>query len=312
MLNETFDAIMTALKHAKQPTEIRLCINMQTYLEEPIEGKPEDMVAKFADHPLMKIANIVYKTNDDSFYNIADWRREAYNKDGYTCWGESDALLPEEYFHVIENLNIKEPHYLSFGSRKMWEPSWAKIEHKELKNLEYKKNGRSAPEPLNWDDYIKLDQLHEFNRKQKKIEIIKLKAPKIDGSLLVLSEGLPPFIPENMHFVEEDTCSQHSFEKNGIKQYLVGNILKGHNYNHPLKRTNTKASRDDTLYIKYRDEARASAKVFIDEKFQKRRKRTWGYLDVHLQRKRNDLLRLFGLPVVDFKQGEVVQIIDRP
>ncbi len=312
MLNETFDSVLAALKFSKVETEVRLCINMQTYLEEPIDGTPEDMVAKFSNHPLMKKATVIYKTNKDPFYNIADWRRDAYNTNGYTFWGESDALVPEEYFYVVENLKINEPHYLSFSSRKMWEPSWAKIEHQSLKNKPYSKNGKSVDHPFNWDDYIKLEELTAFNRKQNSIQILKLKAPKIDGSLLVLSKGLPKFIPENMHFVEEDTCSQHSFEKHGIKQYLVANILKGHNYNHPLKRTNTKASRDDTLYKKYRDEARVSAKEFVDESFQKRRKYKWGYMDVHLQRKRNDILRLLKLPVMDFKQGSLVQTIDSP
>jgi hypothetical protein len=311
MLNETLDSLQNALRYSTQPTEIRVCINTQTYLEEPIEGTPEDMVGKFIHHSVLKNANIIRKTNNDPFYNIADWRRDHYNKEGVTYWGESDCLIPEEYFYTVEILNITHPHFLAFSSRKMWEPSWIKVEHQDLKNLPHKK-GKSAETPFNWDDRIEFDELKRFNRKQKKIRVLKLDAPKIDGSLIVLSPGLPRFIPDKMHFVEEDACAQFSFEKNHIPQYLVSNILKGHNYKHPLKRTNTLATRDDSLYQKYKAEALKIRAEFIPPSFNYTRRLKWSYVKGMTTRQYNKLRRKLNLNPMDYKQGSLFAEIPMP
>lgn len=311
MLNETLDSLQTALQYSTKPTEIRICLNTQTYLEEPIKGTPEDMIEKFSQHPVLAKATIIRKTNKDPFYNIADWRREQYNTEGCTYWGESDCLIPEEYFYTVENLSIDHPHFLAFASRKMWEPSWIKVEHESLKNLPHKK-GRSAEAPFNWDDYIDFDPLKNFNRKQKEIKVLKLDAPKIDGSLIVLSPGLPKFIPDKMHFVEEDACAQFSFEKNNIPQYLVSNILKGHNYKHPLKRTNTLATRDDSLYQKYKAEALKIRTEFIPPSFNYTRRLKWSYLKGFTVRQFNNLRRRLKIKPVDYKQGELFAKIPMP
>jgi len=312
MLQETFDSIIAALSFSKVPTEIRLCFNSQTYLEKPITGKAEEMFDIVAEHPLMKKATIIRKTNDDAFYNIADWRRDQYNKNGYTFWGESDCLVPEEYFYVVESLKIDHPHYLSFASRKMWDPTWARVEHIDLRDLLCSPDRKQIEKPFHWDDYISFDTLCEINRKQREIEIIKLWAPKVDGSLLVLSKGLPKFIPDNMHFVCEDSCAQYSFEKYKIPQYLVSNILKGHNYKHPLKRTNTKASRSDKLYLKYKNEAVESAANFIDPWNKHTRKLKYGYLRLYAFRILNDILRTLHLKTIKYKYGRHILFIKSP
>ena len=88
-------------------------------------------------------------------------------------------------------------------------------------------------------------QLNEFNS-QEDITIINLPILKIDGSLLTLSNNLPtPFISPEMNFVREDYCAQQFFQIKGIPQYLISNRIKGHNYNHYLKRTNTTSTRND-------------------------------------------------------------------
>lgn len=311
MLNETLDTLQAALQYSKVPTEIRICLNTQTYLEEPIEGKPEDMIEKFIHHQVLKNATIIRKTNNDSFYNIADWRREQYNQDGYTYWGESDCLIPEEYFYTIENLSIDHPHFIAFASRKMWEESWVKVEHEKLKNLEHK-SGRSAEEPFNWDDYINYDQLKIFNKKQKEIVVLKLDVPKIDGSLIVLSPGLPQFIPDKMHFVEEDACAQFTFEKNHIPQYLVSNILKGHNYKHHLKRTNTLATRDDSLYQQFKAEALNVRAEFIPAHFNYLRRMKYSYFKGMIMRQINKIRRKLKIGSINYKQGRLLAKIPLP
>jgi len=276
MINETLDSIANALKHSKSDVDINLCVNIQTYIEKPLSGTLQDMVDKFINHPLIDRCNVIYKTNDDEFYNIADWRREQYYEDfKYTVWGESDTLLPYDFFYILENLDIKEPHLLSFSSRKMWDNSWNIVTHSSLA-------GWSAPcqcgtthrsdcielmeEPLKYKDIINQKQLDEFNDKSDDVDIVKLDQIKVDGSILSLSGGLPnPFISEEHHFVREDTSAAMFLEYHKIPQYHITNRIKGHNYWHPRKRTNTEATREDDIFKKYADESVMAMNKFLGE-----------------------------------------------
>jgi hypothetical protein len=250
MLNETLDSLQNALQYSTIPVHLKFCLNSQTYLEKPIEGNSEDMFKEFINHPILKNAEITYKTDNESFYNIGDWRREIYSNDyKYTVWGESDCLIPEDYFYILSNLDIEEPHVLSLASRKCWDNTWKIVEHDDFKswsvvNLNQPELGNDYY-PFRYFDRINQQQLNNFNNKNN-INIQKLPILKIDGSLLTLSKNLPtPFISPEMNFVREDYCAQQFFQRKNIPQYLISNRIKGHNYFHPLKRTNTSATRDD-------------------------------------------------------------------
>lgn len=264
MINETLDSLQNALQYSQLPVNLKFCLNSQTYLEEPIEGNPEDMFKNFINHSVLKDAEIIYKTNDDSFYNIGDWRREEYDNNAkYTIWGESDCLIPYEYFYILSNLSINKPHILSLSSRKMWDNSWTIVEHDYLKTLprDHKNLGKlSCGSIMNYED------LKIFNEKHinENINIVKLLDHKIDGALLSLSSGLPtPFIGPKQHFVREDTCASLFFKGYKIPQYHISNVLKGHNYNHNLKRTNTLNTRDDNIFKKYEQESLKSMEEFL-------------------------------------------------
>jgi len=254
MLNETLDSLQSALQHSSLPVDLKFCLNSQTYIETPIEGKPEDMFKEFLDHPVLKNAEIIYKTDNDPFYNIGDWRREIYSNDyKYTVWGESDCLIPEDYFYILSNIEIDESHIMSLASRKCWDDTWNIVEHVDFKSLstvnsdtlDYKKEYY----PFRYFDTINQNELDIFNSKREEIEIIKLPILKIDGSLLALSKNLPaPFISPQMNFVREDYCAQQFFQIKNIPQYLISNRIKGHNYFHPLKRINTKSLRSDNVF----------------------------------------------------------------
>jgi hypothetical protein len=254
MINETLNSLQSSLQYCSLPVDLKFCLNSQTYLEKPIKGKSEDMFKIFLDHPILKKAEIIYKTNNDPFYNIGDWRREIYSNDfKYTIWGESDCLIPEDYFYILSNIKIEEPHVLSLASRKCWDETWTIVEHNDLKSLH--KVDMNNPTfkleyfPFRYFDNINQTQLNEFNSKGEEIKIKKLPVVKIDGSLLTLSKNLPtPFISPEMNFVREDYCAQLFFQIKNIPQYLISNRIKGHNYFHPLKRTNTSSTRDDSKY----------------------------------------------------------------
>ena len=239
MINETLDSLQQALKYTTVPVKVCVCVNLQTYLEEPIEGGAEDMVAEFMSHPVLQGAEIVYKTNTDPFYNVGDWRREVYDdKAKYVVWGESDCLVPENYFDMLSNIQITEPHILSLASRKMWDTSWDIVEHPWIHQFPRDPSAarlEQAPEPFNCGDYINIEQLNDFNKKFD-IVVVKLPVCKVDGSMLALSGNLPtPFIAPKQHFCGEDTCAAIFFSIKGIPQYHIQTIIKGHNYSHPRK-----------------------------------------------------------------------------
>jgi len=265
MLNETLDSLQEALNNSKLEVDLWFCLNSQTYLEKPIEGTAEDMFEEFINHPIMKKANIVKKTDNDPFYNIGDWRRDVYDKEyKYTVWGESDCLLPHDFFYILSGINFEPPHLVSFASRKMWDSSWDCVEHKDL--LQYprtQENPYQAPKPYNSSDVINQQELNEFNDKFE-IEIYQNNTIKIDGSLLCISGGIDfPYIAEDMHFVREDFCAETAFKMKMIPQYVVKTRMKGHNYSHPLKRTNTEAKRSDDLFKEYEMKSTISMNNFI-------------------------------------------------
>jgi hypothetical protein len=265
MITETLDSLEDALKNSVLEVDLRFCLNSQTYLEEPIEGNAEDMFEEFINHPIMKRAQIIYKTNDEPFYNIGDWRREVYDVDcKYTVWGESDCLIPNDFFYILSKVEIPHPHLLSFASRKMWDNSWNCVEHKDLE-----KYGRTiekpmqAPIPYNSCDTITQSELNEFNSRGY-IEVQLNHTIKIDGSLLCISKEIDfQFIPDDMNFVREDFCAENVFKIKRIPQYVVKTRIKGHNYSHPLKRTNTNGKRSDGVFKEYEMKSTIAMNNFI-------------------------------------------------
>lgn len=278
MVNETLDSIQAALEQAPGlDVRLKFCINKQTYLEQPQEGTVEEMVSKFIDHPLMSRVEIWEKDNRSAFYNIADWRREIYNPAAkYTVWGESDTLLPVDFFYILQQTEIDTPHLLTFASRPMWDNSWDIVTHNKLQG--YSKPCKCETEhrpdciellrsPLKYKDVITQEQLDEFNQ-QSDIELQQVPL-KIDGSLLCISKGVPyPWIPADMHFVREDTCAENFFKAKLIPQICVTTRLKGHNYWHPKKRVNTSATRNDELFKQYAKQSEEAMVKFLREVYE--------------------------------------------
>lgn len=272
MLNETLDSLQNAIDNSTIPVDITICLNSQTYIEKPESGfVPATMFDEFLNHPILKNAIITYKTDSDEFYNIGDWRRDIYGPDyayKYIVWGESDCLVPEDYFFLLDNINIEEPHFISLATRKMWDSTWDIVEHEWIRP--FPRNGpairpEQAPVPFNCADYISLDQLNEFNR-QFDPTLIKLDRLKIDGNMTTLSPGLPyPFLPLDLHFAREDYCLEMFFTKKGIPQYHMSTRLKGHNQVHPQKRTGTLNQKNDSIYKEYEQLAYESIFKFIEK-----------------------------------------------
>jgi hypothetical protein len=265
MINETLDSLQIAINNSPIPVDIKVCLNSQTFIETPEVGTPEEMFLDFVEHPVLDGVDFVYKSNANQFYNIGDWRRDIYDEDyKYTIWGESDCLVPEDYFYILSQLNIEHPHIVSLASRKMGDGSWAPVEFigMDSYNRSWPERNDSIPRPYFANDTMTYKELCGINDNGD-ISIVKIDTPKIDGALLALSPNLPKFIPDDLHFAREDYCANVAFIKRGIPQYLIKNRMKGHNYVHPHKRTNTNATRDDKLYKHYEMESYDAMKRFI-------------------------------------------------
>ena len=266
MIEEHFESLLQATKYTNLPVEIIVCANLQTYIEEPTDNKVFDEFLTRLNTALKPFTSfhIYTKTSDQPFYNIGDFRRELKNEDGYVVWGEIDCLIPGHYFGMLEVMGETEefnhPHIVSLASRKMWDISWTVVEHSDLQS----RSLSTLNAPFKHDDYITQKELDDFNDKFSPTSA-QLPAIKIDGALLALRNGLPQLIPNNMHFAREDYIAQCALSKLGYPQYHLINVLKGHNYAHPNKRTRTKSSRTDDIYKKYEFESFQAGKLFIHE-----------------------------------------------
>ncbi len=84
MINEFLNSLYDALKSSEVSVDLTICLNSQTYLEQPNIGKPFDMFSNFLKHEIITNysfgkLNIIEKTDQDEFYNIGDFRREIYD-----------------------------------------------------------------------------------------------------------------------------------------------------------------------------------------------------------------------------------------
>lgn len=261
VVNETLDSIQSALPYSTLPVKFKFCLNAQTFIESPEVGSAEDMFSDFINHPLLKDAEIVYKRNEDGFYNATDWRRDIYDPNAkYTVWGESDCLMHEDYFYILSSLDLPIPHTVTPATRKMWDSTWNVVEHEAL---EHYSNSQTIPEPLSAFHIINTHQLNEFNS-QFDIKIVQIPVCKIDASLLAISGGIyEKFIPENLHFILDDTSAERFFERRGYPQYVIKTRIKGHNFENPLKRTNTSSTRNDDVYKQYAIESKRIFTEFV-------------------------------------------------
>jgi len=207
------------------------------------------------------VYNLNEKQGRDGIYTIADYRRDFNNsycdKVDVLMWGESDALIPTQTWYILDELHnsVKEttPKYVSFFSTcKMWDESWKVLEHPEFTDKPYydmdtpedTKLAESSPWSIRYT--MSQDEMDKVNSKTTDLDVQMISYPKFDGSGLVISSDLlrsganiPPAVYMNgddSAFLE--SCRLHMGEN--YRQYVVKNILKVHNRNHPNKRNYVK------------------------------------------------------------------------
>ena len=191
-------------------------------------------------------------------HTIADYRREFNerycDKVDVLIWGESDAILPNQMFTVLDNLHKmslqnNNPKYLSFfGMCKMWDTSWEQLEHPDFTDKPFIEN--------NYDNWWSLKytmtkkEMDKINSKTEELDVRILPKHKFNGCGLVISSEVIKSgvnIPKSVFFVHEDSAFMWMTNKvlGNIPQYVIKNILLVHNRNHPDKRMHIRGERKD-------------------------------------------------------------------
>ena len=261
MIKEQTQSILDALKTVDNPENVTIdyFFNISEYFEkvdkekiskEKLKSLFNDEIAKLSKSGC-KVVGKIYEDNEP--ITMVDYRRDlnyyGCTKYDYIIWGESDMLVPKEIFQALEQIkeyaNSQNIHKFvtTFAIRKMWDNNWKVLEHPDFTDAPYYEDERAFKYPHSIRYTMSIDEMNEVNSKADSFDIRILKQPRFDGSCLVLSGDLikngvniPHCMIGHLH---EDTSMMHAAYRamgpNYI-QFIVKNILKVHNRNHPLKR----------------------------------------------------------------------------
>jgi hypothetical protein len=244
MALETLKSVEAAMKHTTYPVQIKLCFNAQTYYDTPINGTTEEMFDILLKDSLVQRAEIIWKKDTDDFYGVGDWRRDCYDPENITIWGESDCLVSETYFKYIENIfnipQLQYPFIVNIRQKKMWDSSWTPVEHEALQIFTIEQVRSINNKFVTGEGILTIDELNKFNDSFSDMQQIVLSDYyKGDGALICLSPGMPtPFIDPKIHMCGEDTYFYNYCNIKKVPLYSIAYYLKGHNTSHTLKRVN--------------------------------------------------------------------------
>ena len=263
MIGEQTKSIINAINTVDNPENITIdyYFNMSEYFEKIDRNQiTTDKLKDLFNQEInklektgCKVVSKIYEGNDP--ITMVDYRRDLnYNsctKYDYVIWGESDMLVPKELFQALEQIkdyaNSQNIHKFvtTFAIRKMWDNHWKDLEHPDFTDAPYYESDdeRAFKSPHSIRYTMSVDEMNEINAKSESFDIRILKQPKFDGSCLILSGDLlkngvniPHCMIGHLH---EDTSmmySAHRIMGSNYIQFVVKNILKVHNRNHPLKR----------------------------------------------------------------------------
>jgi len=249
---------------------IDLYLNTNTYFEKP-ESKDtiEKVIEKFNSQILQQFRyqylNFSHQISD-KFYFIGDYRRDFNNmfapNTDFLIWGESDCLLPKETYQVLKlikdytNQNDIYRYIVTFAVRKMWDDSWKVLEHPKFTDAKFKEREEDwENDPSSILYTMSLDEMNEVNSESDEVMLSMINSPKFDGSGLVISSQLVMAganIPLGVWACGEDTSFMTVAGKilgGDYKQFVVKNILKVHNRNHPKKRMYVEGMEDEAAHI---------------------------------------------------------------
>ena len=284
ILDEYLNSVKKAVEIVQNPENIivELFFNISEFFEEiDTETTTKKELIKKFNSKCSEISKLgvlvksqVYDQNKP--YCIADYRRDFNykwcNVVDYLVWGESDCLLPREFFHVLEG--VKEyansqqiyRYTLTFALRKMWDESWKVLEHPKFTDKPYydmdtEEDTRLATtSPWSIRYTMSQEEMEEVNSETEDLDVSVITHPKFDGSGLVISSDLVRGgvnLPPAVSMVGDDTSFMYMCQKlmgDSYRQFVVRNILKVHNRNHPRKRLHVKdEDKTKSTHFKRRD-----------------------------------------------------------
>jgi len=167
-------------------------------------------------------------------------------------------LMPEELFASLEQVsqyaesqNINK-YVATYGVRKMWDDSWKILQHPKFDNATYHEMHHDT-----WQDdpssiwyTMNIDEMNAINDETEEVDLRMIRYPRFDGSGLVISTDLIKNgcnVPHGVWSCGEDTGFQNVTQQimgPAFVQFIIRNLLKVHNRNHPLKREYVKGEKD--------------------------------------------------------------------
>ena len=252
----------------KENVTFELFFNMSEYFEsiDTDQIKKTELTTKFLDI-IDDLKNngypITYKIYfNKKPYSIGSYRRdlndEGCEDNDFVIWGETDMLFPKEMFQSIEAVseyakqqNIHR-YCLTFATRKMWGDDWKVLEHNNFINSKFTEmhDNLWQNDPSSIWYTMSIEEMNKINETVEDFDINMIDYPRFDGSGLVISTDLIQNginIPRAVWACGEDTAFQNMIKiimGKSYKQFVIKNILKVHNRNHPHKREYVKGEGD--------------------------------------------------------------------
>ena len=263
MLPEYIDGIINSISEVenKENLTYEFIFNMSEFFEKINTSEmPDWKLQKKFESEMGRLeqtgVKLQYTYKDGNIpYSISEYRRDFIytmtNKHDFLIWGETDCFFPREGFGAIEQIsnyakqNNIYKYVVTFGIRKMWDDSWKVLEHVDFENCKYYE--KSEPECFTEQSsiryYMSMEEMNEINKRYPNLDIRVLNYPQFDGSMAIFSSDLLKSgvnIPlGSSGIAHEDSFMMDSCRKimgDNYRQFIVKNILKVHNREHPKKR----------------------------------------------------------------------------
>jgi hypothetical protein len=278
MIEEYVQSLHQLIEEAPREDRENICVDFYLNLSQHFEKPNSDILSKgglleiedrFKGAILPSLYGLgcrVTHNIGDSLYFIGDYRRDFNNMfapdTDFLIWGESDCLLPKETYQVLKLIkdytyqNSIYRYIVTFAVRKMWDDSWKVLEHPKFTDAKFKEREEDwENDPSSILYTMSLAEMNKVNEESGEVDLQLITYPKFDGSGLVISSQLVMAganIPLGVWACGEDTSFMTVAGKilgGDYKQFIVKNILKVHNRNHPKKRMYVEGMTNEAAHI---------------------------------------------------------------
>ena len=255
---DIIEEYVDSLKDATEQYDGQVIVDFTIVMNQDLEKCISEEQMNKCIEKIESICNFGNVRYTDDLHTIADYRRE-FNANycdqvDVLIWGETDALLPNQMFTILDNLHQmslqnNNPKYLSFfGTCKMWDDTWKSIEHNDFTDKPFIEDDTKNWWSLRYD--MTKEEMNKINDKTDELDVSILPQHKFNGCGLVISSEVIKAgvnIPKSVFFVHEDSSFMYMTNNvlGNIPQYVIKNILLVHNRNNPKKRMYIAGERTD-------------------------------------------------------------------